>query len=584
MYEVKAYFHTGFNAVNIPASPSILESAGTSRTFPAVELLQDDGLSFVSVRSTWDEISEVDYVKVGDIYYAVSGSPTMTSADVATIPLLADYLTTAGGAANLSYTDGLVSRMTVQDDSWGAYPEHDDYMAPAEPLMMDVGQYVGDAGASSSYLFIESTIDLPELAKQFNDDGSFSGVGMTFTDEATGATVTVPYTGGDPGHTIFYVNNYSFTSMGTKLYDGNNANIKKALSALRCIGATTSIISQVSVPKTLVTAAITNDGEVTSVTAKVTTEADSGLNPYFSGSSLKKIDYSDFVQYGMITAGGSKMTATPLQVSPTGESPKVSYLSDPRPTGKVYFKFSSLPGSTSGAGFFLSCVDGAEWPSVPLVWREAEGSYQNKISYQLDAKSAATDYKYQQLSADIGQAGQAVGTAFNIASNILGFGFGKQTAKDEAKMGLNNASSGLSGIASIFQSEMDMNNRKSQYAIARQKELQNYAVSQTVIIPQIQCPFNASTLRDFYGNGAFTYRLRYTNTDVARIYLILKRFGYKMTCKLQSGAFAEGPDGFAYVEASGAQVADNIPKRWKDGIAEQISNGVRVWYKHPEAT
>lgn len=587
MYTVTAYFNTGFNAVNVPASPGVLSSVGSSREFQSLDILQDDGLTSVSVRASWDEIADVDYLKIGSIYYAVTAAPVMTSADVATVPIVPDYLTTAGGAPYLTYTDGLVRRMSVHDDSWGAYPEHDDFMAPADPLQLDVGQYVGDAGAASSYIFIESTIDLPALAEQFSDDGSFSGTGLTFTDEATEATVTVPYTGGDPGHTIFYLNNFSFTSMGTKLYDATNTKIKKALSALRCIGATSSIISQTSIPKSLVDAAITTDGEVTSVSAVVKSDVSSGLNPYFSGSDFKKIDYSDFVEYGILTAGGAKMTATPLQVSPTGDTPAVSYLSDPRPGGKCYFKYTSLPGSTSGAGFFLSCVDGAEWPSVPLVWREPDNSYMNKISYQLNAKSAASDYHYSNVERDVQQAGGLISSAFNIAGALLGSGTGTNA---QAKINstyhgaTDTMQTGYTGLAGALTAEMGMANARTQYRISAQRELQQYAISQTVVTPQVQCPFNASTLRDFYGNGAFTYRLRYSSADVARIHNILKRFGYKMTCKLVSGAFADAGDGFSYVQADGVQVADSVPKRWKNGIADQLSAGVRVWYQHPEGT
>ena len=117
MYTVTGFFHTGFNSVNIPASPSVLYTSATTKEFPAVDLLQDDGLSYVDLRTSWEEIAEVDYIKVGSIYYCVDGSPVMTSPDVARVPLLADYLLTAGGAGSLTYTDGLTERFSVGSSS-----------------------------------------------------------------------------------------------------------------------------------------------------------------------------------------------------------------------------------------------------------------------------------------------------------------------------------------------------------------------------------------------------------------------------------------------------------------------------------
>lgn len=574
MYDVVGYFNTGFNAVNVPASPGILESVGTRREFQAVDILQDDGLSSVSVRASWDEIADVDYMKIGSIYYAVTGSPVMTSADVAAVPLLADYLTTAGGAGSLTYTDGIVKRMTVSNDSWGAYPEHDEYMAPADPLQMDVGAYVGDDAGGACYIFIESTIDLVSLSEQFDTAGNFTGVGITFTDEASDTSVTVPYTGGDPGTTSFSFGPYAWESPATKLYDGTNEKINRGLDALRCIGATSAIISQVAIPKSRVTAKIDSDGGVTDVTAVVSMES-SGLATAYSGSSLSKIDYSDFCSYGMVTAGGSKMEATPLQVSATGNTPEITILTDPRPTGKSYFKYSDLPGSTYHS-YFLNAVDGAEWASVPLVWREPEGSYQTKTNFSLAARSAESANNFAKSNAYIGLAQTAVQTVGNIGAAL---------AADNAGAIVTQGISAIAGGAlQMVQQARSESQRQAQYNMARERELQAYAVSQTVVTPDVQCPFNASLLRDFFGNGAFCYRLRYSSADVARIHNILRRFGYKTTCILQARAFADAGDGYAYVQADGANVADNIPRRWKSGIADQLSGGVRVWYQHPEGT
>ena len=49
-YNVRCYYNTGFNAVNIPSSPDVLKQF-TPHTFPALEVLQDLGLSEIKIKA-----------------------------------------------------------------------------------------------------------------------------------------------------------------------------------------------------------------------------------------------------------------------------------------------------------------------------------------------------------------------------------------------------------------------------------------------------------------------------------------------------------------------------------------------------
>lgn len=574
MYTVTGFFHTGFNAVNVPASPSVLYSAGTSKDFPAVDLLQDDGLTYVDLRTSWDEIAEVDYIKVGSIYYCVDGSPIMTSPDVARVPLLADYLLTAGGAGSLTYTDGLTERFSVSSssDSWGSYPEHDPYMAPFCPPVLDIGSYVGDDPGGATYQICESTIDLVKLGGQFVG-GQFLGKGITFKDDTSGEKVTIPYTPGDPGQTELIFGSYGFILPGAKLYDAKNPVVKNGMDACRCIGAESAITAQVAIPKALISnISITKKGEISSIQGKSGT-ADTNLSMDFLSGVPKKILYSDFNKYGMISSSGSKMECSPLQASPDGTSPSVTYLVDPNPTdGKPYFKFSGLPGQTYHS-FFLNCIDGSPWASVPLIFRSASGSYQSQVQFDLAAKKDEAENKYRGTVAKMGIATGVANTIGTSLGNIMSGNY----------MGA--VGSTIAGVVNLAQQTYNENYRRQQYEMSRNRELYDFGVSQSIVTPQVQCPFNASLLRDYFGNGCFTYRLRYDNEDAVRIANILKRFGYKATYKLTSNMFTpDSSTGFAYVRASGVAVAGNIPKRWKEGISTQLSVGVRVWSKHPTST
>lgn len=574
MYTVTGFFHTGFNAVNVPASPAVLYSSGATKDFPAVDLLQDDGLSYVDLRTSWEDIEEVDYIKVGSIYYCVDGSPVMTSPDVARVPLLADYLLTAGGAGSLTYTDGLTERFSVDSssDSWGSYPEHDPYMAPFTPPVLDIGSYVCDDAGGATYKLCESTIDLVKLGGQFVG-GQFIGKGITFKDDISGEKVTIPYTPGDPGQTELIFGSYGFILPGAKLYDATNPVVKNGMDACRCIGAESAITAQVAIPKALISSiSITEKGEVSSIKGK-SGSAETGLSMDFLSGVPKKILYSDYNKYGMISSSGSKMECSPLQASPDGASPSVSYVVDPNPTdGKPYFKFSGLPGQTYHS-FFLNCIDGAPWASVPLVYRTASGSYQSQVQFDLAAKKDEAENRYRGTLAGVATTSGIASTVASAAGNVFSGNFGAAAGS---------IVSGVAGIASTLYTE---NYRKQQYEMARNRELYDFGISQSIVVPQVQCPFNASLLRDYFGNGCFTYRLRYGNEDATRISNILRRFGYKATYKLTAAMFTpDSSTGFAYVRASGVAVAGNIPKRWKEGISTQLSVGVRVWSKHPTET
>lgn len=572
MYTIKAWSNTGFDCINIPATPAILESMA-SKEFPALDLLQNDGLSNVSVRGSWGDVKDIDYVKIGDIYYAVIAAPRMTSYDVAVLSIIPDYITSSGGILNLSFTDGMVERkIFLNDDTWGDFPETDPYMAPAMPMQLEVGQYVG-GGFSSTVTVCESTIDLTALADCFDESGNFTGKGLSFTDSSDAkAKVTIPYTEGVKNFSLYQSMNRNVTSPGTKLYDSGNANVKKALGALRAIGAESAIISQTAYPTDLIEVISNNKGEVTAVSAKTIDEQSSGLSFIHNTSHPLCLEYSNYCKYGIMTSSGSKMEAPPLMISPANGSgdAKVKIISDPRPDGKPYFRFSGMSGDDSTYGFWIGAVDGSQWASVPLIWNQPSGSYQSQVNYDLSANADSVSNYFKGEQYGISQASNLINTVGNLVS-----------AGQEADIGkfLSAAGNGLTSGLNLSLSE---DYRVAARTIARNKELFDYQVSQHIVTPSIQCPFNASMIRDYFGNGAITYRYTYHSWDLSRITRILRRFGNKKTMTLRSVEI--GPNDFGYILAHGVQVSNDVPRFWKAGIAEQFDNGVRFWNKKPTET
>ena len=144
MYEAKLYYHTGFNAVNIPDSISTLEAAADSiRTFPTLDILQPTNLSVVRVKILYQDALGADYVCIKNnnnshdfCFYSIEGDPIMTSADVAEFIVVEDPILTAGGVQNLNVT-GMVSRHHVDhsNERFGEYGEDDEYLVPSQPVL-----------------------------------------------------------------------------------------------------------------------------------------------------------------------------------------------------------------------------------------------------------------------------------------------------------------------------------------------------------------------------------------------------------------------------------------------------------------
>ena len=179
MYEAKLYYHTGFNAVNIPDSLSTLEAAADSiRTFPTLDILQPTNLSVVRVKILYQDALGADYVCIKNnsnshdfCFYSIEGDPVMTSADVAEFLVVEDPILTAGGVGNLNVT-GMVSRHHVDhtNERFGEYDEDDPYLVPSQPVLEVVSDIYFDLAKPLTEVEYdvdnESTAEIPHEGQE----------------------------------------------------------------------------------------------------------------------------------------------------------------------------------------------------------------------------------------------------------------------------------------------------------------------------------------------------------------------------------------------------------------------------------
>lgn len=602
-YSVRCYFNTGLNAVNIYDSPSRLEACKYV-DLDALNILQDWGLSSVRVRVPSDtDISTVDYIKVGSYYYVCS-VPVMVATDVAQIDnLTPDYITSNGGINNIQFLDGITERHTVNNDDMFAYTQEDEYMTPNEPLQL-VTKSMYELTADPLTV-VEATINLYKL-------GNYSGLsttdaspqGLTFYDTATASTetenkVTVPVITPIDSHTQYQfadennesVGTGSTYSAGTKLFPidesaSYNKIIQNGIACTRSLGIESAIIRQVQYDGGLVTASATSSTDHSITVLKGKGQSTSSELPFkYATVNNNRLLYGEYNKYGLITATGDKGEYRPEQINDGNDSPNVKVLADPRPDGKPYFRYASYNGDSSSKGFFLSCLSGMQWKNVPLVYSGASGSYLDRLNFEnssIQAKNTLQgDYAQQNINQQK-RMSQTVGNNIgNTASLIGSLASGKW---GEAGTAIGNIwNNEANDYLATLQEGLDYARTTDQYNIARQKELQNFYVSQYVVAPEVVFPFNAEAIRDFIGNGVLAYRYRYSDNDLKRIDKLLTMYGYKDTVALTSDLFFNRQY-FDYVRASGVSIGGDIPIWQKTAIAQQLNAGVRVWHTKPDTS
>ena len=555
-YTCRLYLNSGFNTVNIPDSPALVETLPYIDV-PSLEILQNRNLRYIDVKVvSYDGIKNADYCKLGDWFYFIDDIQ-MLNKDTARLFLYVDYLTSAGGISSLHILDGITSRVHVATDTYGEWTETDPYTRPSQtPDIV----YVREGGGGSEVVVVKSTLDLPAIGSS-----SATRDGVTYTDPATGETVTVPSTKVNTGATAYKLAGTALpTESRTLLYRVSDADIQKALQIVHDLGLDGAITDQIALPTAHV--ALTGTPAISDANGIDRTVALSTLlYIYKSGIKNNRCFYGEYTPFGIISCAGEKQEFTGAEIYDGQSAPSLRIIGDPHTDGKPYFRFKTLRGDDSLAGFFNNAVAGMQYKNVPMVYQGKSGSTidafaqsqkneQIKNQYDRDMRNVYGNLYGSAVEAGIGAGSLAMGNAYGAGS----------------------LASGLSGIINATQTGLETIKK---YEQDKKLELEKYLVSQNTYVPTVQFPFNSELMRDVNNNGCLCYQYRYTDFDIARIDKILTMYGYKVTKSIEATDFTNRQK-FNYVEASIS--VGKLPKWHADGISAQISNGVRIWHVLPD--
>ena len=620
-YTVRLYRNSGFNAVNIPDTPDLLNRVSDFTDVDSIEILQNRFLANVRVKAAWSTVKNCDYAKIGDFYYSVNGI-RMLSPATAELSLTPDFITSSGGVIHpkFSILDGITERQTVSpaSDTWGKYTDDDPLTAPQQPLRLETAWRQPNRIVSmpnfdskkDAPVFVSSTINLVKLTERPN--------GVTYTDSETGERVTVPVTTPvmDGGTSIGFEGEERETSDGTRYYQRNSSynagtsddtldsgeSISMGIERARALGIEGAIYDQWRVPLEFIDgsdsaffnekldAFVDYDSKKWNLTNSYLTklygskgDIDSGIPAGYIEPKNLRVLYGKYNSYGIITAAGNSCEYKPEEVIPAGsynktKGPQISYRADIRPNGCPYYRFKTINDNSE---FWRNSLAGAAWEKVPLVYQGSSGSELTRLNFSNGRELAARQFQAGMESRRIQGDRIATGMILNgvkaAAGEVLALG-------GMPKAGTGMAIQGLTGLTNnIFDAQSLMNDMHSYmdtYKLEKRNELSQLYQATEVYTPTVSFPYNPSIIRDVKGNGILVYQYRYRSADLVRVDKLLTMYGYKESEPFSESNFKKRKK-FDYVACSTITVT-GFPRWFNDGIAAQLSTGVRIWHIKPD--
>lgn len=611
-YSVTLYKNTGFNAVNVPDTPSLLNQCVHINT-SSIQIMQNRFLATIRLRIHWDDVKDCDYLKLGDndpqYYFIVSMK--MADTDTCILKVIMDYWTTIGGVNGLSILDGITKRVHVTDDTFGKYTEEDPLTMPAMPLELQTLWF--DQGKdSNSHTYIEATVDIPKM--------SASMKGKTYK-AGGGETVTVPVVEALSDFTTYKIQQTSSSVQPhTMLYDldasmsapgqggkGNQEALQEGIAAIRQLGIEEgAIVNQVTIPE--IYASATQVTDVGESLVQIPYEADDGtaktlnvidrrileftgkqgfvatnLNYEYTGARNNRTNYGEYNKYGIITCSGEscEYNAEDIKDPDNPTAPVLKYLADPHTDGRPYFRWRYVNKDSSAVGFFRNCVAGLKWKQVPLFYQQPAGTALNTLRYDNSRHIKSVDYANWDKKRNV----EAIERGTDAGLSFLGGvspKFNSVNSRVRTSQGLNPVNivdtlwEGMKMVGDYLTEE---ETHDAAYYAQKRAEMSEYIVGNTIAAPTINFPYNSETLRDFYGNGCLMYRYKYSAADINRIDKLLTMYGYRYTKPVEPSDFTNKQN-FNYVECSHITVTGHA--KWiNDGVSMMLNNGIRIWHKLP---
>lgn len=572
-YTVEIFYNTGFDTVNIPATPAVLRAAaGSIQTAEAVRLVQDRQLASVRINKSWENIKDADYIRIGATYYAVVGCQ-MISDLCAELILSPDYITTAGGVSGSELADltATATRITPKSpDDWNTLAEP---VGPSQPLERHNEQTAWPTLNRTQHTYIGATVDL--------DSGTLQTLAQAFEDadgNVVGYFPTVPQINKT---TTFYAQPDSdetdpvqgWSLPGEALYK-LNAN-PEALKIVQSLGITDSIVDRYLIPQDYIffqqlepeAGGVQQVRSIQGRSQKLTVPLTYWGNYVPKYGKTKFLNRSFYV-ISRVT-GDVKVFPWIVYRNPTSGEFELFLWTDPNPKGCPYIRPVWNNGAkTQGV---QDTVRGATWYNPQRVFEGAAGGAVTTYNIVRDMHDNAREYKEQSNQHLLATAERATtGATSTVLSGLAGSVGAITSAEslgfDLAKMELQQKANTARAI-----------DKANDLATANN-------ISRSVFVPTIQqAQGDASQIS--IGNNFCIVSEFLSDTDAQILDDYYNRFGYAVPAELITVSDLSRGKNFTYIEAGDINLGNafSLGTTEKRGIISQLMNGVRIWKTKPTA-
>lgn len=610
-YNATLYKNTGFNMVDIPDSPALVETF-TSVSASALYLKQNAPLTSVRIEKGYNDVKNCDYLKLDNMFYFITDI-RMLNDNVCELSIQEDSLTSLGGASKLEFIDGWCERRSVANDDLFSNIIPENY-SPKDPLELKTYGIVADY--TSALVLLASTVDLS--ADWTNAD--------IYVGQASGEDyqVTVPSLPGASQETTIKINTQKPSSAygaiinatlpGYGLYNYSNLSVKANVKKLRALGLETVLVGCYKIPVRYV-AAVNGDPDYSTVSiagtafiselemnyegGEIFTDlSDTTQNPshlqYGYGTYVpknKKV-YAQFNDITVFSTSGDASTYRACDIKKTdttvtNESIPFAVFANGAPNGTPFCrpKFYEMEEINTG-NMFNNSVKGSIWANCPLVLTGASGS-------DINAANAAITREGSNIAWNAFTHHWKENAAVRGMDAVIG-GVSK-TATGIGKILKGDIGGGLEAMYGLSKSGLEFENKEYQrvsegHALANQIQGQKlaYEISQNIVAPEVRFTQDVN-LQLFLGNSFFAYSLRLSEADLQRFDNYLTLYGYATSEPLTTACFT-GRTNFNFVQASGVSIENtsdlvynvNNNRIRRMLAAEQLANGVRVWHVAPD--
>lgn len=609
---VTVYFNTGFNGIDIPASPSVLATA-RSKTYPeAIFIREDIDKPTIKLKDSYENLRNVDYctinTSIGTSYFFAS--PASLAKGVTLLSLELDALLTMGGAPNLTYLSGWQERGHIAkvDDELFANIAAEEW-TPSQPLeahgittIKGQGSFVND-----DLDIVISNIDLSHLGTGTLTQDVIAGI-------VSGTTTSVMYfpsIKSPISRSVFVIWDFSenqahrFAIPNTCAYDASNNMVKDGLDKLYSCGQL-QLQGSYQIPKEY----LGNDPTSGAVNGFL-----QNLVGYYGTQSLSAIPYeytipnytiknkkcfTTFRNMHLVAIASGDENIRPIyELYKSGDTnPTIRLWADPSSTGKPYARFDYITDSNLQ---YSDCVRGLQWANSQLVMEGASGSLWNSINNAFSNQQIQQQMAFNGFQSAIASGQNEIskqniinqfgtGQIQNTLAGIMGIAKGNPTGALAGYLGTElSKANALNSLENIRLSEQLQKNQSDFANTQLQNQINQNAIglikSNSIVAPTVS--FTPEQNLGLYGYNYFaSYEVRKSDKDLISEDMYYQRYGYNGLHRPLTGQCFNERQYYCFVQAFDVNLKNSNTEyglRIRQKAISQLNQGVRVWKVLPDA-